>query len=31
MVAVIIFAVSLVLGFLAGYAVAAAKYGEWIR
>lgn len=31
MVAVIIFVVSLVLGFLAGYAVAAAKYGEWIR
>lgn len=31
MLAVIIFGVSLVLGFLAGYAVAAAKYGEWIR
>ena len=31
MVVVIIFAVSLVLGFFAGYAVAAAKYGEWIR
>lgn len=31
MVVVIIFAVSLVLGFLAGYAVAAVKYGEWIR
>ena len=28
---VIIFTVSLVLGFLAGYAVAAAKYDEWIR
>lgn len=31
MVVVIIFVVSLVLGFLAGYSVAAAKYGEWIR
>lgn len=31
MVVVIIFVVSLALGFLAGYAVAAAKYGEWIR
>ena len=31
MVVVIIFVVSLVLGFLVGYAVAAAKYSEWIR